>query len=131
MSYTPAELHAQFTRVTERLQQAGWLRWAKFTEGKGWHLVWTEEGGLKAALLKDICRRAELVDGDAVPLAFDVAAHGGGLPPGADVPDVFFEFWRTEVDPLGLQGDEDGLICLVHMICTWAPDEGTPKISSN
>lgn len=125
---TSEETKALFTRVMDRMVEARWLDSHTFTDGKGHHLAWSLGGGVRAIALRKITRSYRLCDQDFAAMAFDILAHGERLP--ANVRNVRLEdgeaaCWREAVEALHLRGDEDGLMALVHIVDTWAPDAGT------
>ncbi len=135
MNLTPAESDALYRRILQALVDAGWLHRFVFTEGRGLHLVWTEEGGQIALALRTIVRTFGLQHEDQGGMALHKLAQGAALPAGVvfkgEPPALLLEFWREQVDRLGLGEDAEGLLGLVHIVERWSPGAGTPKISGN
>ena len=74
--FTQEELHKINEDLFERMLIAGWLKKFTFTEGKGWHLGWTEKGSLVAIDLKKIRGELELGAADERPVIASILAHG-------------------------------------------------------
>ena len=131
-SFTNDELKALFTRVMDRMVVAGWLHRHTFTEGKGFHLTWTVSGAKRTCLLKSIAILfPRNVDADRAPVARGILAQGAhfpAVPRPTELDPELAEFWRQGVAELGLVGDPDGLLGLVHVLLTWAPDSDTPMV---
>jgi len=127
--FNDQEMEMLFRAMFERMLKAGWLKKFRFTKGKGWWLVWTVEGGIKAAQLKEIARRYGLMEDDRNPHALTVIAYGlqpTGLRRSIVLEPATAIFWRQCGDELGLSsGSEDHWLILVHTVLSWAPDEGT------
>lgn len=79
--FTPAETHALFTRVFDRLVEKGWIHKLTFTQGKGWHVGWSERGTLAAIRLKQWDDALAISEADERPLIFDELAQGITLHP--------------------------------------------------
>lgn len=128
--FTDAQMKTLFTGVMDLMVQARWLRSYTFTEGKGYHLTWTEAGAERACVLKKIADTFQLESDDRAPLVFDSYAHGSPLPPGAaikgELDQNILAYWRESVAQLTLPRDEDHLLALVHIATGWAPDVNTP-----
>jgi hypothetical protein len=127
--FTNDESKALFTRVMDRMVEARWLHRHIFTDGKGPHLVWTPAGTERALCLKKISETYRLTSDDRAAYAFDILAHGERLPDYVrriELDDTLAEYWRESVKQLGLHGDEDGLLALVHILKGWTPDSQTP-----
>lgn len=131
-TFTNDEAKAIFTRVMDRMVQAGWLHSHTFTEGKGFHLNWTEAGAQRARLLHSIATAFRLNGHDYRPtVAFDKLAHGEHLPDYArsfELDPKVAALWRQSVEELSLHGDADGLLGMVHVVLSWAPDADTPIV---
>jgi hypothetical protein len=116
--FTNDESKALFTRVMDRMVEARWLHRHIFTDGKG-----------RALCLKKISETYRLTSDDRAAYAFDILAHGERLPDYVrriELDDTLAEYWRESVKQLGLHGDEDGLLALVHILKGWTPDSQTP-----
>jgi hypothetical protein len=121
---TNEQIKALYTGVMDRMVATGWLLSYTFTECKGFHLNWTERGGLQAMAIKRIAETYGLADDDRAPVCFDKLTRGESLP--ADVRPFKPEpelaaLWREAVDQLGLIRDEDNLLSFVHTVLGWAP----------
>ena len=114
-----------FTRILDLMLKAGWLHHHAYTEGKGFHLAWSVKGAARASGLSRIIQGCSLDEGDKTPLVFDILAYGERLPSGfsflGDAPDEEKAAWREAVAELGLRGDEDGLLAMVHIVEGWKP----------
>lgn len=128
--FTSEEMAALYTRVLDRMVGAGWLHRYTFTEGSGYRLAWTLDGGTKAIRLAGIIDAMGLEDGDRNAALFDKFAHGERLPDGfgilGDIPDAVTRDWREAVGEIGVRGDEDGLLILVHIVKRHEPGLETP-----
>ncbi|MES2921525.1 MAG: hypothetical protein V4819_08265 [Verrucomicrobiota bacterium] len=127
---TPDQVRVIFERVAYQMVIAGWLKGYGFTAGVGHQLIWRAEGAQKALLLKDLSDNFTLTEDDNSPLYFHMACKGLGLPHGIAFPPIEIEvsaFWLLCVGELGLEGDADGLLAMVHIVTSWGPDAGTSK----
>ena len=127
--FTEAQIKAGYTRIMNLLLQAHWLRSYSFTDGKGYHLTWDPLGTERSFLLKRIAVTYRLQNDDRAAVIFDKIARGETLPDYArSIPldNALARFWCECVDDLGLRGDADGLLFLVHIVMGWAPDLDTP-----
>ena len=127
--FTKDESKELFTRVMDRMVEARWLKSYTFTDGKGYHLTWTEAGTERALSLKKIAESFRLIDDDRAALGFDVLAHGDSLLPFMrpyKLDESVAGFWRESIEQVGLHGDQDGLLALVHIIIGWTPGLDTP-----
>jgi hypothetical protein len=126
--FTDEQIDALFGRLFERMLLARWLREVRFTDGKGWRLVWTVKGTQRAFLLRQIVVAFRLTDDDRAPIAFDIFTQGKGsaLFPHWEKNDDLARFWFHCVEDLHLHGDGDGLLALAHMVVQWAPGSDTP-----
>lgn len=125
---TPEQVRVIFERVAYRMVAAGWLEGYGFTAGAGHELVWRPDGAQNALLLRDLSDRFDLAEDDDTPLYFHMACKGMGLPPGIGFPPIEIEvsaFWLLCVGALGLEGDADGLLAMVHIVTGWGPDAGS------
>jgi hypothetical protein len=125
---TPDQVRVIFERVAYQMVLAGWLRGYGFTGGIGHELVWKTEGAQKALLLKDLAEKHGLTDNDLAPLYFQMACKGMALPTGFAFPGLDIEasaFWLLSIEELGLDGDGDGLLALVHIVTGWGPEADT------
>ncbi|HEV2668123.1 MAG TPA: hypothetical protein VG324_24620, partial [Blastocatellia bacterium] len=117
------QMDSLFRSVLDKMVQSRWLDRYVWTEGRGYHLVWTAAGGQKSRAMKVVIAEAGLLDDDRSPHAFDVLAHGEALldPPvwvgEMDSESAFL--WRILIAELGLRGDADGLLALVHIVHAW------------
>ena len=118
-----------FPEVLDAMLRAGWLEGHSFVEGKGHHLVWSSDGAQRAALIKRIAQTFRLLDDDRAAIRFGVSSNGRALP-GHAFPDepAITAFWFECVDQLGIRGDADRLLVMVHIANSWAPDADTPVI---
>ena len=127
---THAQMETLFTRVFDRMVEAGWIHHYTFTTGKGFRPAWTVTGTARASRFSFIIKGCGLDEGDKSALIFDKLAHGERLPDGfsvaGDIPEDVTRDWRDGVAELGLRGDEDGLLGMVHIILGWQPDSETP-----
>lgn len=122
---TPDQVRVIFERVAYHMVVAGWLSGYCFTAGIGHQLVWQKEGAQKALLLKELSERFNLMDYDSAPLYFHMACKGMTFPHGNPFPPIEPEvsaFWLRCIDELGLEGDQDGLLGMVHLVTNWGPD---------
>ncbi len=105
---------------------AGWLKAHTWTEGKGHHLVWNPEGAQRAGLLRLTDQMFGLTQADEAAHVFHVACTGDRLLPAVggpvEIDDSFAEFFTQCSRELGLDGDEDGLMAMVHIAVGWGPD---------
>ncbi len=127
---TPDQVRVIFERVAYQMVVAGWLKGYGFTAGVGHELVWRAEGAQKALLLKDLSEKFSLTEDDNSPLYFHMACKGLDLLPGIAFPAIGIEvsaFWLLCVGELGLEGDADGLLAMVHVVTGWGPDAGSSK----
>lgn len=127
--FTKDQTKALFLRVMDRIVEARWLHSHTFTDGKGHHLTWTEDGTQRSILLKQVVTAFRLSSDDRAALAFDLIVHGEILPdwvPPFELDADVSTFWKECVAQLGLKGDEDGLLALVQIIKGWTPDSKTP-----
>jgi len=125
---SPDEVRVIFERVSYRMVAAGWLKGYGFTGGIGHELVWRAEGAQRALLLRDLCDKFLLTEDDNSPLYFHMACKGMNLPDGISFPSIDIEvtaFWLLCVGELGLEGDGDGLLGMVHIVNSWGPDAET------
>ncbi len=83
------QMRRNFEQVLERMLRAGWIKEFTFTEAKGFHIVWTEEGGLNAVLLKQWYKDLALGDADDLPMFACIIADGWA--PDKDTPFRFGE----------------------------------------
>lgn len=74
--FTNQEMHAINDDLFSRMLVAGWLKNYTFTQGKGWHLQWTETGALAALELKKMRHDLALGGGDERPVIASILAHG-------------------------------------------------------
>jgi hypothetical protein len=127
-TFTPEESKNLFTRIMDRMVAIGWLHSYTFTDGKGYHLNWTEVGTERAMCLKKIALTFDLKNDDRAPVAFDIIAQGdslrGFVRPFELDPDIA-AYWCQSVNQLGYRGSDDDLLGLVHIVTGWAPDAGT------
>lgn len=124
----PEATKALFTRVMDRMVEARWLDSHIFTDGKGFHLVWSLSGGERAVALRKIARTYGLMNDDRSAMCFDILAHGERLPRFVRAFELDAEvaaFWRECVADLRLRADEDGLMAMVHIVEGWGPDAET------
>jgi hypothetical protein len=122
---SPDQVRIIFERVAYQMVLAGWLKGYAFTAGVGHELTWRAEGAQKALLLKDLGEKYRLSEDDLSPLYFQMACKGMRLPDGVSFPVIDIEvsaFWLLCVGELGLEGDGDGLLALVHIVTGWGPD---------
>jgi hypothetical protein len=128
--FTNDEMKSLFTRVLDRMVEARWIHHYTFTNGKGFRPAWTLAGVAHANRFNFIIKGCGLDEGDKSALIFDKLAHGESLPVGfsfiGDIPEDVARDWRDGVAELGLRGDEDGLLTMVHIIEGWKPDLDTP-----
>ena len=127
---SPDQVRVIFERVAYQMVLAGWLKGYGFTAGVGHELVWRAEGAQKALLLKDLSEKFALTEEDNSPLFFHMACKGLGLPPGVAFPPIGIEvsaFWLLCVGELGLEGDADCLLAMVHVVSSWGPEAGSSK----
>lgn len=127
----PEEVRVIFERVAYRMVVARWLKGYSFTGGIGHELVWRAEGAQKALLLKDLSEKFALADDDHSPRYFDMACKGMSLPQAIAFPPLDIEataFWLRCVGELGLQGDDDGLLGMVHLVTSWGPEAKTSTL---
>lgn len=125
---TNDQMKALYSGVMDRMVAAGWLLSYTFTEGKGFHLNWSEAGGIGSMALKLIAETYSLADDDRSAVCFDKLTRGERLPPGVRPfkPDAkLAALWREAVDQLGVIRDEDNLLILVHTVLGWAPKDST------
>lgn len=125
---TPDHVRVIFERVAYQMVVAGWLKGYGFTAGVGHDLVWRTGGSQKALLLKDLSEKFALTEDDNAPQYFHMACKGLDLPPGITLPPIGIEvsaFWLLCVGELGLEGDADGLLAMVHVVTGWGPDAGS------
>lgn len=125
---SPNQVRVIFERVAYQMVLAGWLKGYGFTAGVGHELVWRKEGAQKAILLRDLGEKFSLADDDQSPLYFQMACKGIKLPQGILFPAIDIEvsaFWLLCVGELGLEGDGDGLLGMVHLVTGWGPDAET------
>lgn len=120
---SPESLHAALEDMMNRMVLAGWLKAYRWTEGKGWHLVWSELGARKSRLLKMIIEAHSLLDDDRAAMAYDVVAKGGsfeGLRWSGLDPELQ-RFWLECLEDFGDRPEgEDELLAYVHVIHGWA-----------
>ena len=87
-------------------------------------------GAKRTARFSLIIKGSGLDEGDKNALIFDKVAHDEPLPEGfqyiGKIPDDLKRDWREGVAELGLRGDEDGLLAMVHIIEGWKPGPDTP-----
>jgi hypothetical protein len=124
----PDQVRVIFERVAYQMVLAGWLKGYGFTAGVGHDLVWRTEGAQKALLLKDLSEKFALTEDDNSPLFFHMACKGLELPVGIAFPPIEIEvsaFWLLCVGELGLEGDADGLLAMVHIVTSWGPEAET------
>ncbi|MEO5916579.1 MAG: hypothetical protein ABIS50_20250 [Luteolibacter sp.] len=122
---SPDQVRVIFERVAYRMVLAGWLKGYRFTAGIGHELIWRTEGAQNALLLKDLSEKYRLTDDDQSPLYFQMACKGMSLPDGISFPVIDIEvseFWQLCVGELGLEGDNDGLLAMVHIVTSWGPE---------
>lgn len=125
---SPDQVRVIFERVAYQLVAAGWLKGYAFTGGVGHELVWRAEGAQKALLLKDLSEKFSLMDFDNAPVFFHMACKGMSVPDGIVFPSIDIEvsaFWLLCVGELGLEGDADGMLGLVHLVTGWGPEAET------
>lgn len=123
--FTNEEIEKLYVELFDKMTLVGWLKRFTFTDGKGYHLTWTEEGSARSVFLKIIAEKFSLTKDDRAPHVFDTVAHGGALPSCAKpfkVDEQIIETWCECIDRLGIQGDDDRLLVLVHIVTNWAPD---------
>lgn len=122
---SPEQVRVIFERVAYQMVVAGWLKGYAFTAGVGHELTWRTEGAQKAMLLKDLGEKYRLAEDDLSPLYFQMACKGMSVPDGVSFPPIDIEvsaFWLLCVGELGLEGDGDGLLALIHIVTSWGPD---------
>jgi hypothetical protein len=122
---SPDQVRVIFERVAYQMVLAGWLKGYSFTGGIGHELTWRTEGAQKAMLLKDLGDKYHLTEDDLSPHYFQMACKGMKLPPGIAFPPIDIEvsaFWLLCVGELGLEGDSDGMLGLVHIVTSWGPE---------
>ena len=119
-----------FTRVFDQMVKARWIHHYTFTDGKGFRPAWTVLGAQRTAKFILIIKGCGLDEGDKNAFIFDKVAHDEPLPKEfqfvGKVPDDMKRDWREGVAELGLRGDEDGLLAMVHIIEGWKPGPDTP-----
>lgn len=80
MSTPEHPLYPLFTDIMDRMLKAGWLKSYRFTDGKGFHLVWGIEGAKIAQDLAATYRRLGLsIDSESRVVFASVLAHGYDL----------------------------------------------------
>ena len=118
------EMRRLFERVMDAMIRNRWLESYRFTEGKGFHLVWSERGGETAQALKDIVVTYDLLHGDDAPYLFYVACHGTALSGfhcrPEDLDPSLTEFFKGAAHSLGIYGSKEDLRTLVHIVDGWA-----------
>ncbi|MES2661191.1 MAG: hypothetical protein V4689_21405 [Verrucomicrobiota bacterium] len=122
---SPDQVRVIFERVAYHMVVAAWLNAYSFTSGVGYQLVWRTEGAQKALLLKDLGEKFGLTDDDEAPLHFHTACKGMKLPDGIVFQPIDIEvsaFWLLCINELGLEGDGDGILGMVHIVSSWGPD---------
>lgn len=122
---SPDQVRVIFERVAYQMVVAGWLKRYAFTAGVGHELTWRTEGAQKAILLKDLGEKYHLTEDDLSSLYFQMACKGMPLPEGVSFPPIDIEvsaFWLLCVGELGLEGDGDGLLALIHIVTSWGAD---------
>ncbi len=128
--FTDDESKTLFTRIFDQMVKARWIHHYTFTEGKGIRPAWTAIGVARATRFSFIIKGCGLDEGDKNALIFDMVVHSECLPDGfrfiGDVPEDVARDWREGIAELGLRGDEDGLLAMVHIIEGWKPDLDTP-----
>lgn len=130
---SPDQVRVIFERVAYQMVVAGWLKRYAFTAGVGHELTWRTEGAQKAMLLRDLGEKYHLAEDDLSPLYFQMACKGMSLPAGVSFPPIDIEvsaFWLLCVGELGLEGDGDGLLALVHIVTSWGVNaESSTQVS--
>ena len=128
--FTDDQMKALFTGVMDQMVHAQWLHSYMLTDGKGYHLTWTEPGTQRALLLKRIAESHRLTSDDRAPLAFDAVVHGTPLPAAVafkgEMDKDVAAFWRECIAQLQLPRDQDNLLALVQIVIAWALDSDTP-----
>ena len=124
------DVHRWHDDIFTRMAKAGWVESFAYTEGKGWFVTWTVTGMGQAKVLKALSEQLGLRTHDLAPLAFDAFTRDLPLPEGLNVQigeihPMVKEAWREAVDQIGLAGNEDGLLILMHLVSGYAPDENT------
>jgi hypothetical protein len=128
--FTNDDLRARHERMFDRMITGGWLHSYTFTDGKGFHLVWTGPGAQHARMLRKIVDSFGLRDGPTAEVACREIAQAiapsiGFLGP-AKLDAPLMTCLGACIDNLSLQGDGDGLQLLFGICHTWAPDGDTP-----
>ena len=125
---SPDQVRIIFERVAYKMVLAGWLNSYTFAAGIGHQLVWRADGAQKALLLKDLSEKFSLAKYDELPLFFHMACKGMNTPADVPMPPVDIEvsaFWLLCISELGLDGDGDGQLALVHLVTSWGPEADT------
>lgn len=78
--FTDAEMRKLFESVMDRMIKCGWLHSYFYTDGKGFHLNWTERGTFVSQRLKLWDSQLSLHDGDTCPILACELVHDGRLP---------------------------------------------------
>jgi hypothetical protein len=125
------DVHRWHEELFSRMAKAGWVESFAYSEGKGWFVTWTVAGAGQAQVLHALSERMGLRNHDLAPLAFDAFVRDEPIPKGlavevAPLHPVVKQGWCEAIDQLGLRGDEDGLLILMHLLATYAPDHTTP-----
>lgn len=127
--FTPDQMKALYTRVFDQMVKARWIHHYTFTDGKGFRPAWTAAGTERAVCLKKLSETYRLLSDDRAAYGFDKLAHGERLPSFVrpiELDDAIALYWRESIEQLGLRGDQDGLLIMVHIIEGWTPGLDTP-----
>ena len=123
------QIMAIFTRILDRMVRIRWLHHYTFTDQEGFDLAWTHLGATEARLLGIIIKLYRLDEEDEGPMRFDRLAHDkgpvGDMTSPALIDEDMKQWWREGVAELGVRGDDDALLSMVHLIRNWKPDSET------
>ena len=125
------DVHRWHEEIFTRMAKAGWVESFVYTEGRGWFLTWTVAGAGQAQVLKALSEKMGLHGNDVAAVAFDAVARDQPLPEGVTgttgvIHPLVKAAWCEAVDQLGLAGNEDGLLILMHLVAGYAPNHTTP-----
>ncbi|MCH6258951.1 hypothetical protein MLD52_20515 [Puniceicoccaceae bacterium K14] len=126
------EIEQLYIDLLDRMTLAGWLKSYARAQGKGYHLIWTEDGNLKINFIKTVAERSNLCFNDRMPFVFDTVAHGDPLPSYAEPFDIdpdIAKAWRECSTQLNIRGNPDLLHLLAQVALKLAPDQDTRTVS--
>lgn len=122
---TDIEIKRIYNELLDSMALAGWLKNYTVTDGKGYHLTWTEVGASKLTFLKLIAEKLSLDEDDDATFSLDSIVHNGALPNEKKSlnlnPDIA-SAWRDCVSELKVQGDKDKLYVMIQIAINLAPN---------